>query len=87
MFEIGTSWSYSPNPPNEIILSIFMALSHVLNPLTHLTGYVDSNLIRLKDYWYYVSAVAGAFLWASVILWSFLRIRKKRSQQGGAANG
>ena len=77
IMEIGISWSYSQNPPNETTLSIYTALSLVLNPLTHLTGYVDSNLIRIKDYWYYVSAVAGAVLWASVILWAFLRIRKR----------
>jgi hypothetical protein len=86
MLEIGTTWSYSKEPPNEIFISIFTAFSYFLNPLVHLAGYVDSELIRIKDHWYYISAVVGAMLWASVILWAGLRLGKKKSQPGEVVN-
>jgi hypothetical protein len=86
MIELGTTWSYSSEPPNEIVVSTFTALFYVLSPLIPLAGYIDSEVFRIEDDWYYVSAIAGAFVWASIILWVFRRSRKIKSQPVSIVN-
>jgi len=81
MVEIGTAWSYSHNPPSDIVLSLATALSYAVNPLFHMAVYVDGELVRIEDYWYYVSAVLGSMLWASAFLWVGFRFRKSGSNK------
>jgi len=68
------NWGYSETPPSDAVLKPVQVLFFILNPLTPAIGYLDCNIIRLRDYWYYLSAIASALLWSSAV--AFLVIHK-----------
>lgn len=56
-------------PPSVWITAPCEIAFRVMAPFCILVGYLDKHVIRLRDYWYYVSIIVSAVLWWIVISW------------------
>ena len=75
------TWGYSESPPSEKFMMPFHIIDFILNPLIRLVAYLDYNIIRVSDWWYYASAIISALIWSSLIIWLYISKQNKIANQ------
>ena len=84
IMEIGVTWGYREQPPSEIALLTLTGINWILNPLMPIAAYIDHEIFRIRDAWYYISAVAGSFLWAFILIMGSSFLLKKRKAKSSS---
>jgi len=68
LFSLLITWGYGNNPPADWVAMLIRSAFLILDPLAFVVGYLDNNWVRLPDCWYYLSEMACAVIWATLIV-------------------
>ena len=77
LFGLAYQLDYTGAP--EWQLNLFSFVFYVVAPIPILLGYIDSNIVRFTDVWYYIGVVVNAILWGNAVLFFSLKNAKIKS--------
>jgi len=77
LFGLAYQLDYTGAP--EWQLNLFSFVFYAVAPIPILLGYIDSNIVRFTDIWYYIGVVVNAVLWSNAVLYLTLKNAKIKS--------
>lgn len=79
VFLFGMAYQLDYSNASDWLKYPFSFISFLFAPIPILLGYIDSNLFRFQDIWYYIGAIVNAALWGNFVLYLALKNAKFKS--------
>ena len=79
VFLFGIAYQLDYSGASDWLKYPFSFVSFLFAPIPILLGYIDANLFRFQDMWYYIGAIVNAVLWGNIVLYLALKNAKFKS--------
>lgn len=84
LFGLLFCWGDSSDPPSMWITTPVLLLFTILTPLTLVISFFDHHIVRVPDACFFISGIASALMWWSLIAWLVIKRTIPKTKSKGS---